>query len=152
MENRSIALNKRLNSDRNVSLILGIAIAVVGVLQTATFFVGGDPEAIRRAVHAFTCAIVLFIIYRALSVIRKEGRPFTDKIIKYLRTAAVVIMIGGFLPPFLEMAAATFKGDMYTWNMGDFDLLVPVIGVTVGIISEMFVYGKDLQEDNDLIA
>jgi len=152
MNSRSISLNKRIKSDRIISLIVCILIALVGIYQVVLFCTGGDTNSLRIAVHAFTCSAVLALIYLALLSVKKEGKPFTDKVIGYLRTCSVIIITGGILPFFLEMAVYIMRGETYTWNVGDFDLLIPILGVVVGMISEIFVYGKDLQEDNDLIA
>ena len=61
-------------------------------------------------------------------------------------------MVGGLLPPFAEGFVEVTKGNMFDLNFGDIDILIPLAGVIVGIISEIFVYGNELQEDNDLIA
>lgn len=152
MDNRSLTLNKRLKTDRFINLIVIGLDLFIAVFQLIRFIDTGDTMALRRSIHAFFSTIALFLLAMILKRITVTGKPFDLKVINFMRGMAVAIMIGGILPPFAEGFVEVTKGNMFDLNFGDIDIFIPLAGVIVGIISEIFVYGKDLQEDNDLIA
>ena len=152
MDNRSSTLNKRLNTDRVITLIVAFLMIFVAALQFISFAESSDTLAIRRGIHSVFSAIALILLYSGLRRIAVTGKPFDDKIVNLLRAIAITIMVGGFLPPFVEGFINIVRGSEFVLNFGDIDIFIPLAGVIVGILSEIFVYGKDLQEDNDLIA
>lgn len=152
MDKRSTALNKRLNTDRIITLVVAFLMLFVGALQFIGFAKSNDPAAIRRGIHAVFSAAALILLYIGLNRIASTGKPFDTKIINILRAMAIVIIAGGLLPPFVEGFISVTQGNTFELRFGDIDIFIPLAGVIVGILSEIFVYGKDLQEDNDLIA
>jgi hypothetical protein len=107
---------------------------------------------VRRGIHSVFSAIALILLYLGLNRIAATGKPFDSKMIGLLRAIAVTIMIGGFLPPFVEGFINITQGKEFVLMFGDIDIFIPMAGVIVGILSEIFAYGNELQEDNDLIA
>lgn len=152
MDKRSTALNKRLNTDRIITLVVAFLMLFVGAVQFIGFAKSNDPAAIRRGIHAVFSAAALILLYIGLNRIASTGKPFDTKIINILRAMAIVIIAGGLLPPFVEGFISVTQGNTFELRFGDIDIFIPLAGVIVGILSEIFVYGKDLQEDNDLIA
>ena len=152
MDKRSTALNKRLNTDRIITLVVAFLMLFVGAVQFIGFAKSNDPAAIRRGIHAVFSAAALILLYIGLNRIASTGKPFDTKIINILRAMASVIIAGGLLPPFVEGFISVTQGNTFELRFGDIDIFIPLAGVIVGILSEIFVYGKDLQEDNDLIA
>ena len=152
MDKRSASLSKRLNTDRIITLVVAFLMLFVGAVQFINFAKSNDTTAIRRGIHSIFSAVALILLYLGLSRIAATGKPFDTKIINLLRAIAIVIMVGGLLPPFAEGFVSLTQGKSFELNFGDLDIFIPLAGVIVGILSEIFVYGKDLQEDNDLIA
>jgi len=64
---------------------------------------------------------------------------------------AVILFIGGLMPSYTEIGVDA-QTEMVTFTFDAKNMLIIFIGVIIGIISEVFVYGLSLQEDNDLIA
>ena len=152
MDNRSSTLNKRLNTDRIITLIVAFLMIFVAAVQFISYAKNGDTLAVRRGIHSVFSAIALILLYIGLRRIAVTGKPFDSRIVDLLRAIAITIMVGGFLPPFVEGFINIAHGSEFVLNFGDIDIFIPLAGVIVGILSEIFVYGKDLQEDNDLIA
>lgn len=152
MDKRSAALKKRLNTDRIITLVVAFLMIFVGAFQFITFAKSNDTLAVRRGIHSIFSAVALILLYLGLNRIAVTGKPFDIKIINILRAMAITIMVGGILPPFVEGFISVTQGNTFELRFGDIDIFVPLAGVIVGILSEIFVYGKDLQEDNDLIA
>ena len=104
---------------------------------------------------ASLCSLVIFaelgLLALILLEIRKTGKPFSKKIITKLRLMAVILLAGGLIPSCSTIPvddsqfAVTISFDMQ-------NILIIGIGVIIGILSEVFVYGLSLQEDNDSIA
>lgn len=81
----------------------------------------------------------------------KNGKPFSAAIIWKLRIIAVIIVAAGCMPSYVEVNTSdNTKIVSTTINFQNFFIIA--LGVIVGIISQIFVYGHKLQEDNDLIA
>ena len=152
MDNRASALNRRLNTDRVITLIVAFLMIFVAAMPFITFARNNDILAVRRGIHSLFSAIALILLYLGLNRIAVTGKPFDSKMIGLLRAIAVTIMIGGFLPPFVEGFINITQGKEFVLMFGDIDIFIPMAGVIVGILSEIFAYGNELQEDNDLIA
>ena len=152
MDKKVVELNKRLKGDMMITLIVTAVMAFIGVAQTINFFMKGDITLLKRGIQAIVMMLPLLIVYLILKRIEKTGKPFDEKIVKMLRILALMIIIAGVLPAFVETFANLVRFETFTVEFNGFDLFIPLLGVIIGIISEIFVYGKELQEDNDLIA
>ena len=152
MDKKVVELNKRLKGDMMITLIVTVVMAFIGVAQTINFFMKGDITLLKRGIQAIVMMLPLLIVYLILKRIEKTGKPFDEKIVKMLRILAFMIIIAGVLPTFVETFANLVRFETFTVEFNGFDLFIPLLGVIIGIISEIFVYGKELQEDNDLIA
>ena len=152
MDKKVVELNKRLKGDMMITLIVTAVMAFIGVAQTINFFMKGDITLLKRGIQAIVMMLPLLIVYLILKRIEKTGKPFDEKIVKMLRILALMIIIAGVLPAFVETFANLVRFETFTVEFNGFDLFIPLLGVIIGIISEIFVYGKELQEDSDLIA
>ena len=152
MENRSASLKKRICADMYISLVFVAIEFAIGLWQAVRFISEKDEFALKRSIHAFTGALAIFFIFMILNRVSKTGKPFDSTVINYLRTAALTIIVGGVLPFFATMVLGVVKDSGFSIEIGNIDILIPLVGVALGIVSEIFVYGRDLQEDNDLIA
>ncbi len=152
MENRSASLKKRICADMYISLVFVAIEFAIGMWQAVRLISENDEFALKRSIHAFTGALAIFFIFLILSRVRKTGKPFDSTVITYMRAASLTVIVGGVLPFFLTMILGVIKESGFSIEIANIDLLMPLVGVALGIVSEIFVYGKDLQEDNDLIA
>lgn len=109
-------------------------------------------ENIVRAVQCLLGAAVFFMIYLIFAQIRQQTSPFTKKNVSYLRVAAVLTMLLGLLPGAVKLfiSIIAYNSTYVPFAVGS--LLTIMIGVVLGMISEIFRYGCALQEDLDQIA
>ncbi|MCR5803368.1 MAG: DUF2975 domain-containing protein [Clostridia bacterium] len=152
MENRSASLKKRISADRYCSLVFAIIEFAIGMWQIVRLISENDEFALKRSIHAFTGAFAIFFVFMILSRVSKTGKPFDSTVINYLRAASITIIAGGVLPFFAAMILGVVNESGFSIEIANIDILIPMVGITLGIVSEIFVYGRDLQEDNDLIA
>lgn len=104
----------------------------------------------------FIMGIALILAFMLLEV-HKNGKPFSKRIINELRILAVFIIIGGILPDAISnLISNAVHGTSTLMNtemiLNAKNVIVSVIGVVIGIVSEIFVYGYELQDDMDSIA
>ena len=86
------------------------------------------------------------IVFSAFQIVRYIS---TDDP-QHISNAVYCFIMAGSIMPNLSNAE-----ESSTLLSADFDiknLIIAFLGVIVGIISEIFVYGRSLQEDNDMIA
>ena len=144
MDKNVNALNKRLKGDKISLLVIAGLMCFFGCAQIIKFILDGDVIFLKRGVQGLVMMVPHFILFWILRRIALTGKPFDDKVVRGMRLLAISVIAAGVLPFFIEAMATVVKGI--------FDLFIPLTGLIIGIISEIFVYGKELQEDNDLIA
>ena len=144
-------LKKRTSIDTVLCCILCLAALIFAVIQFACYL---DNSNITEHLTNSLCSFVIFaelgLLALILLEIRKTGKPFSKRIIVKLRIMAAMLFAVGLIPshqtiPTSEVEYSVMLFDMHT-------ILLLALGFTIGIISEVFVYGLSLQEDNDLIA
>jgi len=111
----------------------------------------GDASNFVRAGCGTAAFVMLSII---LSEICRTGKPFTKGIEKKLKSIAWVLVFSPLAAIFANTAAA-FIDPTATGTQRDIttvDLLIMIFAVVIGIISEIFHYGVNLEEDMDSIA
>ena len=149
MSDRSLKLQKRLKSDRICTLIAMGLTVLMALLELIKFIQFGDAELLRNFIQWGIGAACLFILFRLLKRIDVTGKPFDDSTIRHLRAIAFTLLIGTPVAYAVEIFVNMIKDNMTEVH---FSFAMPMVAVFIGIISEIFVYGKELQEDNDLIA
>jgi hypothetical protein len=89
-----------------------------------------------------------------LTSIVRNGRPFIEGNVKRIRTMAIVLLASFPLEMIASMTAGVLKKGNSTGEIKiDFaGLMIMFIGAVIGIISEIFFYGKELEEEMDKIA
>ena len=144
----STSLKKRTFADMILSVLICAGALIAAAWQFAAYLSKRDPIYLSNAVYSLVIFGELGLI---LLEIRKTGKPFSKKITAKLRFMALILIAGGAMPRFSEVSTEplTYSVSVY-FDM--LNILVMFAGVIVGIISEIFVYGLSLQEDNDLIA
>ena len=84
--------------------------------------------------------------------IRKTGKPFSKKIITKLRIMGFILFVtGALVPPYYTIPISEHEY-CRALNYNTTNILVIGISIIIGLISEVFVYGLKLQQENDLIA
>lgn len=152
MNNSNLAsLKKRTCIDLILSGIIGIAGAVAGIIFLIKFGDGAPKQYLTNAVYSLALAAETLLLCLILIHVRKKGTPFSKAVIVLLRIMAVILFLAGLMPSFVEVESEpNMVAVSTTFNFQNFLLIA--LAAIIGVISEIFVYGKALQEDNDLIA
>lgn len=159
MEEKMNELRKRTRSD----MVCSILVAVVALAKAVTEFHAcgsAGTELVKHLTNGIYAVFVLgvaIILSMMLLEVHKIGKPFSRKIIWELRILAVFVIVGGFLPDtVIPMIVNTLHGTSELIGidvvLSAKNVVVSVIGVVIGIVSEIFVYGYELQDDMDSIA
>lgn len=162
MNDLSKDLKKRTFADMIISIILCAGAAAYLISMLVSFLNNGMPEYITNMLYTAAIILELIMLISIFLEIRKKGKPFSKSVIIKLRIMAVLLMIVGCVPNLMLVPNGPVEEmtDLFTEEIssmrvvyfGTQNLLVILLGVIIGIISEVFVYGGKLQEDNDLIA
>jgi len=145
-------LKKRTFIDTILSCLFCLAALVLSVWQ----FIGyADHTNMKEYLSNSLCSLVIFaelgLLALILLEIRKTGKPFSKKIITKLRIMAVVLIAGALIPSYATVPISEQEYSVViVFDMQN--MLFIALGVIIGILSEVFVYGLSLQEDNDSIA
>lgn len=144
-------------------MICGFIVAVIAIVMAVTEFSdyvsmdGRYPEHLTNGIYAiFTFGIAL-ILELILLEVHKIGKPFSKRIINKLRVLAVFVIVAGMLPDaiasiIVDIVNGTFSQIDINLMLTSKNIIISIIGVVIGIVSEIFVYGYELQDDIDLIA
>lgn len=141
-----------------VEMICGIAVAIaMGGMALVSIWSyiacdGTYTETLGNAVQALVICIAFIIIDLIMIEIIKNGKPFTKSIILKLQVLAVWTMVGAYLPDIAMFVANMSKTGVAELIFDAKNMFVMLLGVIVGIVSEIFRYGYELQEDMDSIA
>lgn len=157
--NRIESLKKRTKVDMICSFIVAIIAVVIAVTEFSAYVSmdGTYPEHLTNGIYAiFTFGIVL-ILGLILLEVHKIGKPFSKRIINELRVLAVFVIVGGMLPDAIvsiitDIVNGTFSQVDIDLMLSSKNIIISIIGVVIGVVSEIFVYGYELQDDIDLIA
>ncbi len=145
-------LQKRTYADTVLSCIFCFLAVACAAWQFVNFLI--HPKEKEFLTNSL-CTLVIFaelgLLALILLEIRKTGKPFSKKIITKLRAMAVILFVGGLIPSCVTSAVSESVVNVkFSFDMRN--ILTIGIGVIIGILSEVFVYGLGLQEDNDSIA
>lgn len=141
-----------------VEMICGIAVAIamggMAIVSIWSYIAceGTYIETLGKAVQALVMCIVFFIIDLIMIEIVKNGKPFSKSIIIKLQILAVWIMIGAYLPDIAIFVVNMSKNSVAEIVFDPKNVFIMLFGMIIGIISEIFYYGYELQEDMDSIA
>ncbi|WP_295072379.1 DUF2975 domain-containing protein [Ruminococcus sp.] len=144
-------LKKRTFADTFISCGLCFVELAFSVYHIIEYFRGGSPECISNAVYCFIIFAELGLLSLILLEIKRTGKPFSKKIITKLRAMSLILIVGGIMPRITEMTSKN-GNEAISFTFSSMNMLVIFLGIIIGILSELFVYGMSLQKDNDLIA
>ena len=105
-----------------------------------------------RAVSSIMMAVLFLFAYFMMQNIVKDGKPFSRKNINRLRVMAVITMLAALIPGCVKIMMTFAVFSNVTVQFSQVTFLVLILGVLLGVISEVFRYGYELQEDLDQIA
>lgn len=151
-DEKSRRLVKRTKTDCNITYAFFIAAFMYLIGLISEFAKGGcsDLQYVSNIVFMTVIMADLFIVTRIFNEVRHSGKPFSHSIVVKLRIMAVLLMIGGAFP---SLEREIIDGTEFTnVTIDTQNCLVIILGIIIGMVSEIFVYGSELQEDNDSIA
>ena len=96
--------------------------------------------------------IILLILCEMFKEIKQGLTPFSMKNVKRLRIIAILSFFVALLPVAVNILSSVIIFGYMSLNFTTLNYYVIIIGVVLGIISEVFRYGCVLQDDIDQIA
>lgn len=154
-DKKANCLKKRVLADTICSIIIAVVVLFMAIME----FVAYSPADadyvghIRNGIYAVIVSVALVLISLILLEVRKHSRPFSKGVIWKLRILAVWIIVSSLLSGVItQIIQSGSKMELVVFPVNTTILLVVVLGVIIGILSEIFVYGHELQNDMDYIA
>ena len=153
------SLKKRTKADMILSFIFSVFALYKSCECLIFYFSKGMKESdlLLNGIYGIAIFVSYLIIVLILLEVYKKGSPFTKMVIRSLRFLSIWVVITSVLPkPLTNIIHEVRSGSITVLTLEEFctgvNLVILVLGVVIGIISEIFVYGYELQQDNDLIA
>ncbi|HPD01318.1 MAG: hypothetical protein GX625_08360 [Clostridiaceae bacterium] len=158
-DKKAESLKKRIFGDMICSFAIAAVSIYVFITEMWTYFSTDRtyPKHITFGLYALFVFGFTLITGLILLEIRKTGKPFSQKIINKLRVLAVLVIVAGLIPdavtPIIDdMLNGSATQVAYKLVFSEKNIIIAIVGVVIGIVSEMFVYGYELQDDIDSIA
>ena len=107
---------------------------------------------INEILKSILIEIIFIFLYIMLSRVKKGLTPFSVNNVSILRTVAFLSIFLAILPVFVNMVGSMITFQYATIGYSSLNFYIMAIGVVFGIISEIFKYGCELQEDMNQIA
>jgi len=155
-------LLKRIKTDtictKVVTIVVGIitgfiAIDFVTSLIKKNLGIEASSIILGNLVRASLLLAVFIILSKFMSDIAAKGKPFTLKNISRLRSIAIITIVCSCLPEVVScifVLSNSVKAFTLTFTLVNGILMF--MGVVIGIVSEVFRYGYELEEEMDSIA
>ena len=134
------------------ALILPLVPLVVSFAdQTDWMNIDGDVDwgdVIEVFAHWITFAVLLFVVDRLLELLKtlRFGSPFVEENAQRFRRIGVALLVGEGAKIFFGIFGAIFGSDY----RGGFDLITLVAIAAVFVLSEVFLEGARMKEEQDL--
>lgn len=158
MKENIMKLKKRTKVDYICSFICpGIAFFIT-ISELVTFISSKNhPESrLLNCTYAAFMFLIMLITGLLLLQIHRNGQPFSKKTVNMLRILAVTVMLCGVFPDVIVSIANAVHNNSamihVSFLLEGKNFAIMGTGLAIGIISEIFIYGYELQEDNDSIA
>lgn len=160
MKGKTESLKNRTKADMICSFVAAFVAIVIAVWEIVTYALtaGAHQKYLSNGIYAIFAFVIALLLGFILLEVHKMEKPFSKRIINELRALAVVVIFTGWLPDVITtiiVALAKFgaSGQAHMeFVLSAQNVTVSVIGVVIGVISEIFVYGYELQDDIDSIA
>lgn len=153
-DNKVEGLKKRLKGDAICCIIIAIVMGVYAIAELSMYFScnGEFVDMLNGSVQGLVMSIAFVIISLIMFEIMKHGKPFSKRIIVKLRVLGIWVMISAYLPDVVSFLVEFVKNNEGYFFPEISNVFVSLLGVLLVIISEIFYYGYELQEDVDSIA
>lgn len=96
--------------------------------------------------------IIFILIYKMLSEMKKGRTPFSRYCVRILRCVAILSFLLALLPKFADIVGSIIVFQYVTISFSSLNFYIISMGVVFGVISEIFDFGCELQNDIDQIA
>lgn len=160
-DNKLEKLKKRIWVDTICSFIVAgagllSAYSKLSLLSTVYKYAKENIEEIAELAGGALGHILISLVFIVLGLmlvhIRKGGKPFSKSNIIKVQMIACFTIGCGMLPSVLSAVIVFISTKNFDWKYEVHEIIVMFLGAAIGIISEIFFYGNELQEDVDLIA
>jgi len=107
---------------------------------------------VNEVIKSIIIEIIFIFLYIMLSRVKKGLTPFSVDNVSILRIIAFLSFFLALLPVGVNMVGSMIAFQYATIYYSPLNFYIIAIGVVFGIISEIFKYGCELQEDMNQIA
>ncbi|MDD6215716.1 MAG: hypothetical protein PUB28_03035 [Roseburia sp.] len=156
-------LIRRIRSDKIVSFIISAVFAIFAcyqLFQMVVMMQAGDYGNAALQDHGvlfvkLSClAVSQLLLSLVLLEIAKSGKPFGKGNVKKVRGMALVLIASYPLQMLLSLILEGMNpaSNGFIVKIQFDDIIVLLFGAIIGIISEIFFYGKEIEEEMDTIA
>lgn len=133
------------------AVVFGACVAYVVAVPDSAFPEWTHDELLFESVLIFCATMcllsVLIYLYKLLHSLESETTPFTRNNVHHLRMMAFIMIGSWFLLLALEVIMITMLG--LDGSKYDYDFDVLVFGVVCYVLSLVFQYGVELQDESD---
>ena len=153
-DNKVEGLKKRLTGDTICCIIVAVVMGVFAIVELSMYFScnGEFLDMLKGSVQGLVMSIAFVIISLIMFEIMKHGKPFSKRIIVKLRVLGIWVMISAYLPDAIPCFVEFVRNNEGYFFPEISHVFVSFLGILLVIISEIFYYGYELQEDMDSIA
>lgn len=109
-------------------------------------------DKVNGIVRSVLMEIIFILLYTMLSRVKNGLTPFSRKCVSILRSVAIFSFLLALLPKVVDIAGSMIIFQYITISFSSLNFYIVSIGVVFGILSEIFKFGCELQEDIDQIA
>lgn len=107
---------------------------------------------VNAIVRSALIEIIFIFLYRMLSQVQHGITPFSRSSVSILRKVAVFSFLLALLPKCVDIVGSIMIFQYVTISFSPLNFYILSVGVVFGILSEIFKFGCELQEDIDQIA
>ncbi len=107
---------------------------------------------VNRIVRSVLMEIIFILLYTMLSRIKSGLTPFSRNSVSILRRVAIVSFLLALLPKIVDIVGSMIIFQYITISFSSLNFYIISIGIVFGILSEIFKFGCELQEDINQIA
>jgi len=107
---------------------------------------------VNGIVRSILMEIIFILLYIMLLQVKRGLTPFSRKCVSILRRVAIFSFLLALLPKIVDIAGSIIIFQCITISFSSLIFYIISIGVVFGILSEIFKFGCELQEDVDQIA
>jgi len=105
-----------------------------------------------EAIRLIFMGLILSVVYAIFCTIQSGSTPFSKKCVNYLRVVALLTILLGVVPSTAHIILNFIIYNASYVQINPVQLFIVLLGVVIGMISEIYRYGTALQDDIDSIA